>query len=391
MVFSRVWLFGAIHLLSNHVQAATYSEYTTSVFIPFLEADGLGSPSSGNVHFNVKISSPTSTAHFSPFIDTGSCGIVISAANLNDWDPSQGTDANKGWHYLSSSNWLYSGYWVPRDLYLEGHDDSNNVVSIKSTVPILAVTKKVRCPDYDVSNPGENCPTTPTETLNNPTGIEIMGIGFGREYDGQPQGTPDKNPLLHITSLSGRDTTQDSHYWPGYIISKAGITLGLTDANTASMEFTDLVAGGGTTPHWDLNFDWPELQACITITAPGSPVGDTTPCLSGSAVLDTGVANGFIRVPTDSVDLPRDADTFNLDSGTHVQVAFGSPMVATEQFEVGVSTDTDPSSVSPAEVRAVYSPGGRRATFINTSRTIYRKYRFAFDPVLGRAGFGPTA
>ena len=372
-------------VLSTLVQAGTYSGYTTSVQIPFLEASEPGLGFGSNVHVQLRFSSPSSASVIKPFVDTGSCGIILSAADLNDWDPSEGTDTNKGWQYLSSSNLLYSGFWVERDIYFEGSsgESSNSSPLIKSTVPILAVTKKLKCLSYDVSDPGEDCPGTSSDIQLLPKGIRIMGIGFGREADGQPQGTPDKNPLLHITNISAQNM---SSYWPGYIISAEGITLGLTDTNTESMNFTSLVPGGGTTPHWDLNFDWPELPACIKITAPGTDAGGPEPCLPGTAVLDTGVGSGFIRVPSGSTNLPRDPDTFNLDEGTVVQVTFGSPGVAGEEFTVG--TPTESGSVTPDDVRAVYSPDGQRATAINTSRYIYRKFTVAFDPVLGLLGFG---
>jgi hypothetical protein len=362
-------------LTTTLVRGQSFSGFSTTALLPFVESITVSSIFSNNVHVDMRISSTTSKL-FRPFVDTGSCGIVISAADMDDWSPSEGTAANSGWQYLSSSNWLYNGFWVMRDLYFseQGLDGTTTGAFVKATVPILAVTKKMNCPSYNSSSPGQNCPQEPIETISDPTGIRIMGIGFGRKADGQPQGTPDKNPLLHITAVHGTDLNTLPPYWPGYIIRKEGITLGLTETETVLMAFTALVPNEVPTARWDLQYDWPELPACIKI--------DGSVCIPGKALLDTGVGNGFVRVPPGIVTFARDPDTFALDDGVNLEINFGSPAVAELDFVVG-----ERSNIEPDSVHAVYSVGGRSNTFVNTARRIYNKYAVAFDPVFGRVGF----
>ncbi|KAK4122978.1 hypothetical protein N657DRAFT_645683 [Parathielavia appendiculata] len=156
--------------------------------------------------------------------------------------------AEEGWHYLSSSKILYNGYWVTKNIYFRDTYDYPDTAPgprlphyIRTRAPILVVTRKYVCKEYDIDVAGKDCLGDPYSTEDNPRGIFILGSGFGRTHDGQPQGTPNKNPLLHVTSFRGRTRavppSSTDNYWPGYIISKEGITVGLTETNTASMSF----------------------------------------------------------------------------------------------------------------------------------------------------------
>jgi hypothetical protein len=78
-----------------------------------------------------------------------------------------------------------------------------------------------------------------------PAGIQVMGVGFGREADGQPQGTPDKNPFLNLVSIDGKPASENRSLRNGYIINKDGIKIGLTERNTAGMKFAKLVQRHG--------------------------------------------------------------------------------------------------------------------------------------------------
>lgn len=85
--------------------------------------------------------------------------------------------------------------------------------------------------------------------MGNPQEVSFFGIGFGREATSQsttPGGTvaaiPANNPLLNITKVNGVAVTASTpqqpgasgvvgDYTSGYILSPAGLTLGLTAAN----------------------------------------------------------------------------------------------------------------------------------------------------------------
>ncbi len=90
-------------------------------------------------------------------------------------------------------------------------------------------------------------------------------------------------------------------------MSKEGITAGLTNTNTASMNFARLNPSRSSTQHGtDLNtIAWPELPACLKITVPGVAPAGPAPCEDSTALLDLGVGvwSGFgpYGIPVDVV------------------------------------------------------------------------------------------
>jgi hypothetical protein len=358
-----------IAALAGLSQAGPYAAFTASGFIPFTTAGTTGVDWSSNVKVDLTVNSVASTARkFQPVVDTGTCGFLFNAAELPDWDPAtEAISENAGWEFLSSSKLLYTGHWVLRDLYFNPRDASH---VIKATVPVLAVTAKTNCTCYNVTIHTDQCPGDCSEELDT-TGVRLMGVGFGREEDGQPQGTPDKNAFINIVSVAGQDMTR---YIQGYKIDKMGITVGLTDANTASMSFQNLparnpIGGGGFTP--TIPRDYRSLRShCISFN------GGAT-CYSGEVLLDTGLGTASMRVPL-GVSIPR--TDMRLNTGAHVAVDLGDPALVTERFTVGTGIAT---GVTPDWVGAYNSA---RGNFFNTGRHVYRAWNTAYDSVNGRYG-----
>lgn len=352
-----------------------YDGYTTSALIPFLEAEDCDVSFTNTVHVALRISS-TSAREFKPIVDTGTCGFVISAADIPDWREEEATFKSLGWEFLSSSKRLYNGHWIKRDIFFNVRSSAHPL--IKSQIPILAVTNLTICDDYNMAVDKAECPTIPAPPVTHmPTGIELMGIGFGRVADGQPQGTPDKNPILNVVDIAGT-TTDLAGLWPGYIISKAGITVGLTNSNMNGMEYALLPPRAKTasepvttTRH---PFDWAELPACVTVDR-------ALPCTKCTVLLDTGVDQAYITVPL-SVTLRRLAGSFLLVTGSDVEITFGQPGIASENFVVGTDVTT---GVTPREVFGYRTT--RRAPHVNTGRHVYRAFEVGFDPIRGRLGF----
>lgn len=353
------------------VLAGPYASFTTTGYIPFSNTT-LPVDWSSKVKVDVTVNSFASSARlFRPDVDTGTCGFLFSSKDLPDWDPStEALDSNRGWEFLSSSDLLYTGHWVTRDLYF---NPRNSATRIKATVPVLAVTKKVKCTTYNVAVDGDACPTTPDWEDNDPSNVRVMGVGFGREADGQPQGTPDKNAFINILSIAGQSMT--SHI-QGYTIDSNGINVGLTDANTLGMSFQDLPArnpnpAGSRNP--TIPRDWASLRSsCISFN-------DGTTCYAGETLLDTGIGDSSMRVPL-GVSIPRDPTTKVLNDGTVVRVNLGDPALVTERFTAGVGAAT---GVTPDLAFAYNSD---RGNFFNTGRHVYRGWKTAFDSVNGRYG-----
>lgn len=365
----------ALFLVSSFAHRGIYDGYTTSALIPFIKAGDGGVSFTNPVQAALRLSS-TSTREFRPIVDTGTCGLVISAADITDWREEEATFESLGWEFLSSSKRLYNGHWIKRDIYFNVGSSAHPL--IRSQIPILAVTNVTICEDYNTAVDKAKCPTIPPPPVTHmPTGIQLMGIGFGRVADGQPQGTPVKNPLLNVVDIAGT-TTDLARLWPGYIISKAGITVGLTDSNMDGMEYAKLFprTKTGSEPATTARhpFDWAELPACVSIDR-------ALPCTNCTALLDTGVDQAYITVPL-SVTLRRRAGSFVLVTGSDVQITFGQPGIASENFEVGTDVTT---GVTPREVFGYRTM--RRAPHVNTGRHIYRAFEVGFDPIRGHLGF----
>ncbi|KAH6857197.1 hypothetical protein B0I37DRAFT_319238 [Chaetomium sp. MPI-CAGE-AT-0009] len=394
-----VW---AVTFLSSTAAAGPYSGYDISTLIPFL--DQTNPTFSNTLHVNLRVGSTTGDK-FTPFIDTGSTGIVLPGKDIAGFSQNHCTSANRGFHYLTSSNILYLGCWITKDLYFNVGDASHPVVH--SRVPILAVYRRIQChkdtDDLVVIATGD-CPvkvTTkddPSCHGSNPTCFGIMGIGWGRLDDGQPQATSDKNPLINVINIavSGFDIAR---LYKGFIIHRGGITVGLTDGNTMGIDFTDLTEhldqsttpggpGSGGTRNWNL------LPACIWF---GTEDPATDDCQEVSALLDTGIPQSYFRIPTTSGHVPpRDAGTLDVTYNTPVTVSFKKSTASTwhpvrpaESFKVGVfaTPPNDKHDVTPSYMRAYRKNGYVVPNFFNSGMHLFRKYEICHDAQLGKVGF----
>lgn len=363
-------------LASSLAQRGTYDGYTTSALIPFLKTEDDSVPFTNRAYVAVRISNPSSR-ELTPIVSTGTCGFLVSAADIPDWREEEATLDSLGWEFLASSKRLYSGHWIKRDIFFNAGSSAHPL--IKSKVPILAVTNLTICDGYDVAVDKAECPTIPAPPVTHmPRGIGLLGIGFGRVAAGQPQGTPDKNPVLNIVDIDDGATASLASLWPGYIISKAGITIGLTDSNMAGMEYA-LLPPRAKTPREDVTtarhpFDWAELPGCVSVD------GAST-CTNCTLLLDTAVDQAYVTVPL-SVTLHRHPDSFILLSGSDVHITFGQPGILSKSFVVGTDVST---GVTPREVFGYRT--SRRAPHVNTGRHIYRALVIGFDAVRGQLGF----
>ena len=147
----------------------------------------------------------------------------------------------------------------------------------------MAVTHVACEPDARACDP---------KTLDS-TGAEThyFGIGFAGGA-GQPQGTPDKNAFLNVTSISGSGLLPS----PGYILSTQGVQIGLTSINTqgfALIKLEPLLAPDST--QWqtapasaNVLTDWQHARGTITVNGRSG---------SGSILFDTGVTTAFLTPP----------------------------------------------------------------------------------------------
>ncbi|AVT14374.1 hypothetical protein [Paracidovorax avenae] len=372
----------------------------TGRFIPFVTPLGEASrPPKLQFEVRTPPGSPQSAARgFAVTMDTGSTGVVISAADLPGYSDDEAGPA--GWEFLSSSKRLWVGRWVVRDLVFRAAEGD-----VVARVPVLAVQKEMICPCWDEKANQPVC-EQPTKTTVRPKGIVYMGVGFGREHDGQPQGTPDKNPLLNLVAIDGRPV-REGEVHAGYIVTKSGVHAGLTPANAAGFGATRLQPGSllaNGQPASSDPRDWQQASMAVSVAGRAPE--------AGSVLVDTGIAQMYLTVadpaslPTQQIPNPsRPGHTSNgLKEGTPVQVLFPDAQapVARYVFNAGgagapraVLVNRPPSGSASSTCAAgstvaqgASAPFGRPA-FVNTGMNLLQQYDVLFDAEGGWFGLRP--
>ncbi|KAF2182391.1 hypothetical protein K469DRAFT_728580 [Zopfia rhizophila CBS 207.26] len=317
---------------------------------------------------------------YKPVLDTGSCGFMISAADLPNWNITWAHTFPLGWEFLSSSKKLYSGRWIPYEIVFK--NAASNLFDIKATLPILAVEERSVCPDYDEAVDTYFCPVPSGTVESMPTGIRLMGIGFGRQPDGQPQGYPDKNPLLSVSSIAGVSVpvTGSTSYRPGYIITADGITVGLTSSSMTSFSPKTVKLTHPSTTPLDTR-DWLPVPVCISV--------NSGTCAPGNGLIDTGIDQSYMHLPSAGTTVVRTVFPI-VDAGQTVQWKFGTAVdgyVVAADFVVGDTVGME-QGVVPREISLWKHPASEGVTpRVNTGRHILRRWAVAFDAIFGSLSF----
>lgn len=372
----KYFLQALVSVLATPTAADEYRNFNTSALIPFQPVNDGGIPFTDYQLVNFSFSPDVASKTYTPFVDTGSTGVLISAIDIPEWSAEEAECYPRGWEYLSSSKRLYNGNWITKDIYFNVGDSRHEL--IHAQVPVLCVTSVTICNGSTKYNSTVNqgsCPTDPNgysppiTTL--PTGIRISGVGFDRQGDGMPQGTPDKNPFLNVKAIGG---VSPKHFRPGYIITKEGITIGLTESSMEGMRYIQLRKIYSSIPRH--SYDWGAIPACISV--------NNSPCSVGTALLDTGLSNSYITLPSNA-SITTSPNSTLLVTGSTVKIEFGVTSVAVEEFVVGENIT---EGVTPTKVSLTLNDA--RIPFVNTGRHVYRAWEVFFDPVEGKVGFRPV-
>jgi hypothetical protein len=315
-----------------------YGRYTETTFLPYLNAAGaqmqrppsLGlSFGGGRVHRAI--------------LDSGSTGVVVGATSIPDFE--RLAKIADGQLTYTSSGRIMVGQWVRTPLTIHGAGGARIETEV---MPVLAVTQ-VRCMPR-----ARNC--TPHEDVRH---IGMIGIGFARQHDRQPQSTPDKNPFMRIAGGDGGGERRR-----GYILTPQGVHVGLTAANTrGAFRYIKLDAQEDRS-------DWAAVPACISIDR-------TTPLSCGTMLVDTGVADMFMTVSPAQAGAARGS----LPPGTQVTILAGSGGGLAELYSFRAG---DASPVAPRRIHLRVSPD---RTFVNTSLHLLNAFDFLYDADGGYAGF----
>jgi hypothetical protein len=353
--------------------------YKAARFVPYVNA-GKGPNAFTDppkLSFLVQAPGGGASREFTMTMDTGTTGVVISATDLPGYSA---TGYPQGWEYLSSSKLLWVGHWIPRDLVFQ--DASGNPLAT-AKVPVLAVETQYTCPDWSEKANQPTCAQA-QKTVTMPTGIAYMGVGFGREHDGQPQGTPDKNPLLNLTTIDGSPIRPGS-YRAGYIVTPSGVHVGLSATNSHDFAWVKLQGRSldkTGKPASDDARDWPQASMAVSVNGQLNQ--------SGPVLIDTGIAQMYLTVsdpsqlPTQPVPNPsrKGATSIGLASGVEVTVSFPNADSPVSQYRFTVGDNAN--EIAPSVV--LITRGGTPA-FVNTGRHLLRDYDVAFDADGGWFGF----
>ena len=174
-----------------------------------------------------------------------------------------------------------------------------------------------------------------------------------------PQSTPDKNAFLNVQTIDGFSVQSSDHFRNGYIVAKDGITIGLTESNTAVISFTKLSLGPKSTDPRD----WSQVKGRIAV--------DRAECTTGAILIDTGVDQMYVTLPLGTLVHRSDPPLLDNGSAVDIQVRAEGIFIASESFTVGDAAGIRSSTV-PSSVRLTLADPLKKQPFVNTGRHFLR-------------------
>ncbi len=282
-------------------------------------------------------------------MDTGSTGIVVAAEH---YIPGPGdTNDGPGRIVYNSSGRVLHGTHHTTDVEIL-HDDDRPAATAR--VQVLRV-ESITC-----LRDARDCEPDPR-----PRGVAFMGVGFDR---GQAQGTAGstapRNPLVNLVSLASGAPA--SSIRPGYIVTRTGIHLGMSEALTRNFAFVKLSPRGTTSSAGLAQWN----AAPLTVSVDG--VAGT-----GTMLPDTGINYMFLSPPAGS-PLERGQ---RVPAGTRIELwMLDKGGGAFYQFAVGDRGNP----LHPQRVVVVQD----RGVFVNTGRMFFEGFDYLYDAVGGYVGYG---
>lgn len=392
--------------------AGVYEGNTAAIVVPFVNQ--VEAFASQTPIISVGFNSPNAGAkgaRFDVTMDTGSVGIYVGsnyfmppAQEKND--PSY---VGPGGETLTSSGVIYRGDWYKTTVNL--YNPGTGVILATATVPVLAVTA------FDCAPNARDCvaPTTPEQLAAKIANIAYFGVGFGQEAAGQPQGTPEKNAFLNISSTPAGVALPS----PGYIITQSGVELGLTPDNTqgyAMIKLEPLLAPGLS--QWQtapissaLVTDWQKPRGKITVsnqTSATSGNGETlfdngTSTISGHGeiLFDTGVGGGYLTPPLGAtVQTGSDGGTGQCNdskppacavAGTTIKVAFKTEAAQNTARPQAKFNFTVGDASNPLLPKGGLNISPHGSPFLNTTFYFFNAFNYFYDAANGFIGLRALA
>lgn len=331
---------------------------STTVFVPYANAaknQTLTRSPTINIGFN--------GAKHTPYVmDTGSVGIVASPDKFTP--TADAINLGPGRLYYSSSGVIEEGTWWSASVQI--YDLDGNVLAT-ANVPVLQVTS-TRCAEN-----ARNC-----KIKTEPKGICMMGVGFARESNEQPRGTPNYNPFLNISQiLQGKHLKKLPPDWSsGYVVTKEGVYLGLTPKNTSGAAFIKLDEWAEySTKNY---FEWKATPMTIHVNGVSG---------NGTILMDTGVDAAYLSPPKGAnigslnfcTASTARAECAPHGTSIHVYLPDDKKPVVHYAFTIGEKNNP----MQPNGVHIVK----RDKIFLNSSRHVLSKMSIIYDNANGYMGY----
>ena len=320
------------------------------VFLPYVNAVGGNDDIKASPQLRISFGGTTHLA----VMDTGSTGIVVSAGDIPNVDALPSTP---GRLLYSSSGRIMMGKWVTTPVTIAGGDGTKLTTP---PMPVLAITSIVCEPK------ARDC-----KAEDQPKGVAVIGIGFGREADGQEQSTPDKNPFLAASATAGSGRR-------GYVVSRAGVQVGLAATDLAGgFALTKLAADPAHAG------DWLGAPFCVTLNG-------KAPTTCGVSLVDTGVTGMYLTLPPAAAGASRaktDKGEATLADGTKLGFVFaGTPGAngATGSASYAFTVGQPGNPLSPG---FLILSTDRPQPFVNTSVRFLNGFDYLYDADDGMVGY----
>ena len=334
-----------------------YAQFNRGVYLSYVDAPAADEDITRIPLLRASFGGPP----FNIVMDTGSTGVVVSAHRIPNIDalPSLGP----GRLTYTSSGRIMIGRRVVTALTVMGADGAQLTTS---PIPVLAVTR-IEC-----TARARNC-----RPNDDPRGVSMMGIGFGRGHGPEAEGNTRKNPFINVATIAapGGNSETAQGMRRGYIVTRRGVHVGLTGENTqAPFNYVSLTRS-------ESGNDWSGISACISVNG-------AAPAACGSMLMDTGVTTMYLTLPEDQAAIavrPDGVRAFTLAPGTSLTIS--APSAEAPQMHY---TFTVNDALNPLAPRRLVLIRGGRAPFVNTSLRLLNGFDYLFDADGGRAGFRST-
>ncbi len=317
-----------------------YGADAPSIFLPYLNGPGAAGPLMDRPKLGLSAGGKSIPA----LVDTGSTGVGLSKSLI----PGFATlpHLGRGQLVYNGSGRVLRGVYVRVSVTLTGADGTRFVTR---DMPVLAVDELACLWTSGACQPRRN-----------PKDIAILGVGFARGGD---FAAPATNPLLEAPDMGAPGAPGAMRR--GYLVSRAGLRIGLDAAHTAGFGFLKLGAGTGGS-------QWAPAPACITLN-------DAAPAC-GRMLMDTGSGGMFLRLPATPANGPR----IPLPPGARIAVR--APGLPDFLYAVRIGDTANPLTPKRALLTGPPNP----SAFVNTSFHLLNGFDYLYDADGGFVGFRPA-